>query len=919
MASKRASRQTGGRAQKKGSLGSTQSEKLDVVIGGKSSDKPCLSTPQFLHDQPMNLTGFPPHEFVMAVRDNDLNYRKNFTSSSARLVPPVSALLSNFFLGPCSMSRASLFLAGSAFLAFSSAVPVRAQSTTAAVAGIASVGARVYNIGAQPLSAALMQFSQQAGLQVTADSAILRGVKTGGVHGQLTSRQALGQLLAGTGLSYVPSGNGTVVLTKESTNIMLGPVRVGGQYKGPSDPQSAFGPGVGLVATRSASATRTDTPLLEVPKSVYVVTRKQMDDLQPQTITEALRYTPGIVSSTALSSLPDTSNSHDFYQRGFQSDTFIDGLMTGSSSPSMVEPFFMDRVEALSGPSSVMYGQALPGGIVNTVLKRPTEYNRYEANVGFGNYGRYEGQIDASGPLNKQKTLLYRIVGIGETQNSQQNFQKYQRLAGQGDLEWKIDDKTTLTLIGQYSYTPESPVGGTVPLYGSLSTASFGKLSPRNYYGDPGFLEAWDKSYMGEVLLSHEFTKNLQFNSTVRYERDSNMRCRLALNTLNSQTLTISRLASCMGENNAYSVLMTSNVSYKMNTGLVHHHFLVGVDYRDQYSEGRSRMSLTNVPDVSLLNPVYYQYNMSQYMTSINGKMNKNIYGYWQDGIYFQDQIKWKRVRVTLAGRQDWNGYGDIFTRPFTWNAGINYVFDFGLAPYFMYSTSFMPQTGQVYNNQILRQANPLNGSQWEVGLKYQIPYLNSFFSAAYYDVKENNVLVNDPEFPDYNLEIGQQRVRGVELSAHANLAQGLDLVANYTYSHDENSKTNLTATDFNGNTVSLQGKMPTGMPTHTMSVFTDYQFPEHLAPGLSVNFGIRYQNHTWGDQANSFRVPAYVLFDAGLNYNFGKVFKELKGLNLRLSMTNIANSTYIASCGSKNWCSYGEKSRVFGMIGYRW
>lgn len=772
----------------------------------------------------------------------------------------------------------------------------------------------------QSLANALTAFGTQSGWQVSVPNELLVGLKSSGVQARQSPTSALATLLAESGLTYQITGPRSVIVTKKSGNstIKLGPVRVGGQYKGPSDPQSAYGPGVGFVATRSASATRTDTPMIEIPKSIYVVTREQMDDLQPQTITEALRYTPGIVSSTALSSTPNLSNSHDFYQRGFQSDTFVDGLMTGST-PSVVEPFFMDRVEALSGPSSVMYGQALPGGIVNTVLKRPTDYQRYEANVGFGNYGRYEGQIDASGPLNKQKTLLYRIVGVGETQDTQQHFQKYQRLAGQGDLEWKIDDKTSVTLIGQYSYSPSLPTGGQVPRYGSLERASFGKLSPYAYYGDPGFYDSWDKNYMGEVLLHHEFNKELQFNSTVRYENDIDTSCHFLINGVNIQTLQISRIASCMSTHDSYSILMTSNLSYKLHTGPVEQNFLVGVDYRDQSSLGTNSYSFSGVPSISIVSPSYKKYNFNDFAAQSQNSTYKYNYGYWQEGIYFQDQISWKRVHVTLAGRQDWNGYGDVFTRPFTWNAGINYVFDFGLAPYFAYSTSFMPQVGQIYNNQVLRQADPLNGGQWEAGLKYQIPYLQSFFTAAYYDVKENNVLINDPEFPDYNLEIGQQRVRGVELSGHANLAQGLNLIANYTYSHDINSKTNLTSTDINNQTVSLQGKMPTGMPTQTMSIFTDYHFPDRLAPGLSINFGIRYQNHTWGDQANSFRVPAYVLFDAGLNYNVGKTFKPLKGLTFRLSMTNIANSTYVASCGSKTWCSYGEKGRVFGLIGYRW
>ncbi|MDN7350021.1 TonB-dependent siderophore receptor [Acetobacter senegalensis] len=775
---------------------------------------------------------------------------------------------------------------------------------------------RHFSIAAQPLRSALHHYLQQSGIQVAYPTAEAGSVQSSAVSGDLTPQIALSRLLVGTGLTYSFTGPQSVVLTKASSStITLGPVRVGGQER--ENAQSAYGPGVGFVATRSASATRTDTRMIETPKSIYVVTRKQMDDLQPQSIAEALRYTPGVVAApgSAISSSPSSNTFQPVYQRGFESYTFVDGLLNGTS---VTDPFFLDRVEALSGPSSVMYGQAAPGGIVNMALKRPTEYARHQVNVGFGSYGRYEGQIDMSGPLNAKRNLLYRVVAMGNTQGSQVDYNHYKRVAAQGDLEWKIDDKTSLTFIGQFMYSPETMTGAYVPAYGSVLKSSYGKIPINRYYGDPSFHQNWDREFLGEVLLHHEFTKNLQFNSTVRYDGQSDAHCNLNIRQYDFVNNIVSRLANCSHVNNSQSMQMTSNISYKLRTGPVTHNFLVGVDYRNQTSDGRSKFYLGNVPSISITNPQYHQYTISDYIMAINGKYTMYKYGYWQDAVYFQDQIKWKKVFVTLAGRQDWNGYGGDFTRPFTWNAGINYVFDFGLAPYFNYSTSFMPQVGEVYNNQTLRQADPLNGRQWEVGLKYEIPKIQSFFTAAYYDVKENNVLVSNPDFPDYNLEIGQVRSRGVELSLHANLAQGLDLIANYTFSRPINSKTNLTSTDINGNTVSLLGKKLTFQPKHAASVFLDYRFPTTLAPGLSINFGVRYQGSTWGDTANSFRNPGYVLFDSGLNYEIGQTVKALKGLSLRLSMTNSSNHTYVI-CGGLTSCQYGEQRRVFGMVGYRW
>ena len=775
---------------------------------------------------------------------------------------------------------------------------------------------RHFSIPAQPLQSALQAYLQQTGVQVAYPTADAGTVRSTAVTGDFTPRDGLSRLLAGTGLTYRFTGANSATLGKATSAIMLAPVRVGGTARSTGgDAQSAYGPGIGFVATRSASATRTDTPLIETPKMVYVVTRQQMDDLQPLSIGAALRYTPGVVSTTANDSTPSASLFQPVHQRGFESYTFVDGLLNGTS---VSDPFFLDRIEALSGPSSVMYGQANPGGLINMTLKRPTEKAQGQANVGFGNYGRYEGQVDFSGPLNKSRTLLYRLIGVGITQGSQIAYNHYKRVAAQGDIEWKIDKKTDLTIIGQFSYDPESldPWIG-VPAYGSLIKGSAGRLPVSRYYGDPSFNYNWNREYMVEAIFHHEFTRDLQFNSTARFDAQSNAGCGLWLNNVDRTTETITRSAFCNSSIKGRSSQMTANLSYKLKTGPVSHSFLVGVDYRSQWSDGYWGFDFATVPDASILHPVYGQYTFSDYNNYRQGKSTWAKYAYWQDGIYFQDQIKWRRFYVNLSGRQDWNGYGDLFNRPFTWNAGINYVSSIGLAPYFNYAKSFMPQIGKVYSNGSVRQPDPLNGHQWEVGLKYQIPNTQSLFTAAYYDLAENNVLVNNPEFPQYSREVGQVRSKGVELSAHANLAQGLDLIVNYTWNRVYNARTNLTDQTIGGETVSLMGKRLAQQPTSAASGFLDYRFPRGLAPGLSVNFGVRYQGQSWADQANSFRNPSYVLFDTGFSWEVGQLFKSTKGLNIRLSMTNLANKTYV-QCSSSNLCFYGDKRIAYGTVGYR-
>ncbi|MFT9221689.1 TonB-dependent receptor plug domain-containing protein [Gluconobacter oxydans] len=258
-----------------------------------------------------------------------------------------------------------------------------------------------FDISAGSLSDALVVFSAQSRLQITSQAPALAGHRTNGLHGSFTAHEALARLLQGSGLSWRSVGSSAVqiVPATRSAAITLGPVRVGGTAARMSNPQAPYGPGEGFFVSHSTAATKTDTAIVDIPQSVYVIGRQQMDDLQPLNVDEVLRYMPGITDPMGGSGIPSI-NSHDIYQRGFQTDTFVDGLMTGVA-PSTVEPFMLDRIEAMSGPASVMYGQAAPGGIINEDLKRPTEQAQHQFNVGFGSYGRYEGQFDSSGPLTK--------------------------------------------------------------------------------------------------------------------------------------------------------------------------------------------------------------------------------------------------------------------------------------------------------------------------------------------------------------------------------------------------------------------------------------------------------------------------------------------------------------------------------------
>ncbi|MCG4252525.1 TonB-dependent siderophore receptor [Acetobacter senegalensis] len=810
-------------------------------------------------------------------------------------------------------------------------------------------GARVFDVPAQSLSAALMRFSQQAGVQVTADSTILRGVQTSGVHGRLTVQQALAELLAGTGLSYVPSGRGTVMLTRAAKNIVLGPVRVHGSFMR----ESAIGPGVGYVAQTSLSGTKTDTPIMEIPNSIYVVTKQQMQDQQVQNLAEALRYTPGIYAEGMGQQTNGAAAGfgHGSYmQRGFSSAQFIDGMI--SNSEVALDPSFIERVETINGPSSVMYGQSSPGGIINETLKRPTDTPLRAVSVGFGNWNRYQATFDISDKITKSGNLKYRIAAIGVSQDTQTDYVRYHRVGVSPSLKWDIDENTDLTVIGNYVYTPEDGAYSSyLPAVGTIFPGRYGRLSRHLFMGEPGWNNHKETGALFEYVFSHRFNSHLTFQQTFRYEESKTNFSYVYTKSgaLEDDGVTQPRVAFAV-PNTTRTASLDSRLLGKFNTGKVKHTAIAGVDFWDYHSTGDYYRSDAN--SLNVYAPQYGQFTPSFGYPGM-GPANANSWSWFgrdtydQVGVYFQDQIKYKRLTVTLGGREDWYSQyswsqsntpatgestttrSPFSTQAFTWRAGATYEFDFGLAPYFSYATSFQPQTGTDSHGNAFK---PTKGAQYEAGLKYKPHGFDALFTASAFHIDQTNVLTQDPDNANFSVQSGKVTSKGVEVSAQANITKNLRLIASYTYDDARYSKSTNTVVPYyydptsnsagyhmrQGEKTPLQGKYVNALPRNMTSLFVNYALPGKILSGLELNFGVRYVGWTYANTANSFKIPAFILFDTGMRYDFGKAASFLKGLEGQVTLSNLTNKYYITSCGTTQ-CYLGQGRRVYGNLSYHW
>ncbi|MBO1325063.1 TonB-dependent siderophore receptor [Acetobacter sp. TBRC 12305] len=844
---------------------------------------------------------------------------------------------------------ASMFLLG-ATTALTAVMMAKAnaQTSVSAPATSAAVSAQAVNfdIPAGKLSSALVAFSTQAHVPLSSQTPVLAGKMSSELRGQFTPSAALSHILSGSGLSYrVVGGSGfQIVPASSAATITLGPVRVGGTVAH----QDPTGPGVGYVATTTMSGTKTDTPITEIPNSIYVITKQLMSDQQPQNVAEALRYTPGVYSE----SLGNYSNgsgilggADGIMQRGFSTTSFVDGLALNSASAG--ETAFIERIEAVNGPASVMYGQTNPGGMIGISLKKPTETPLHQVSVGFGSWGRYEATADVSDKITKSGNLRYRIAAIGVTSGTQVDQIGYHRVGVLPSLTWDIDPKTSLTLLGMYMYTPGNGTNYMqYPTCGTLIQSSECPRIPKNTFtGYKSWNQNGSREAMFEYLFKHEFSKYISFSQTFRYENsESNKKDTYTSEFINSNEVAIVPWSI---QGRAETIGLDSRIYGNFSTGPVNHTWVVGSDFRKVSYLQNALYDRTATYTQSIYNPSTDAIPcLDLYSTACKVRGSMGPYSYFQEGVYFQDQIKWKGFSVLLGGREDWVNYksdrysvstnnssntlikSDASDVPepqhaFTWRAGLTYNTKFGLAPYFSYSTSFVPQAGST--NYLGQPFSPLTGNQLEAGLKYKIPNRDVLLTAAAFHINENHYLISDLEHSGFSTDVGKVRSQGFEVAANANITRDFRVVASYTYTDMRFANTNVTAKRTDpltgstyGNAVSEEGKVVPQMPRNMFSIFADYTIPSGLAKGLGINWGLRYIGYSYATNVESFKVPSYILFDIGTHYDLGQVFPALKGLKAQLAVSNLTNKYYVTSCGTL-FCYVGQGRRFYGNLTYNW
>ncbi|MEN5083680.1 TonB-dependent siderophore receptor [Bosea sp. TWI1241] len=678
--------------------------------------------------------------------------------------------------------------------------------------------------------------------------------------------------------------------------------------------ERASGPVQGYVARRSDTATKTDTPIMETPQSITVVTRDQIDDQAAQSVGQALRYTAGVLAETRLSA----GRYDSVFIRGFGGSgsgagyvANLDGLRYLRGVNYLVpayEPWGLERVEVLRGPASVVFGQVKPGGVVNMVSKRPRDVAHGEVQLQIGTHERAQFAFDIGGPVTPDKTLLYRIVGLGRAADTQVDHTREERIFIAPSLTWQPTAATSLTLLTSFQRDPETGFYGFIPSIGSALPSRAGRIRSNFFPGEP-ILEGYSRN---QTNLGYAFEHRFDDVFTVRQNlRVSDLKSNfktVSVAGIQADQKTLNRRVTAYDEK-ARTATVDTQLQADFRTGPLTHKVLVGIDaaWTDASSTGGFPGT---VQPLDFTNPVY---GRSPFLMSPKTRTNQTTAQY---GVYAQDQIKLDRLSLLIGGRFD---RAESRTRALATNVltkqddtartgrvALMYNFDNGFAPYASYSTSFDPVAGTGFGG---RAFKPTEGEQYEAGFKYEPVGYNAFFQAAVYQIKQSNVTTTDIANPGFQIQTGEITARGVELEARATLFDSFDLTGSYAYTDAEVTKSN---------GVDLHRRPPV-VPRHMASLWAHYTFKTGLFAGLGLGAGVRYVGKGAGDPGNTFFTPDYTLVDAALSYDLGMANAAMKGWKLQVNAHNLFDKEYISGCYSATGCSFGLRRTVLATLSYRW
>lgn len=658
----------------------------------------------------------------------------------------------------------------------------------------------------------------------------------------------------------------------------------------------------------SGAATKTDTPVVETPQPVTIVTDDVYLAQGAISISDTLRYVAGVQANPYG---PDSRVDSGFI-RGINPLQFRDGMRDIFSYYASIrsDPYNFSQVEVVRGPASVLFGNGSIGGLINMVSKVPEFENGGEVSLRYGSFDRKEALADVQGVLTEN--LAGRIVARARDADTQVDHVPDDRVMIAPSLRWQPTADTDVTLIGLYQEDDGGSTSQFLPLVGTIYDNPNGQLPNNTFIGKPGWDRYDGRLLEGTAIVDHRFNDRVKLSLKARYI-DSDVTylthypdsySNPASPFLDAGMRIIGNYAD--GSYARMNVFSTdNNIRFDFNTGeSVEHVLLAGVDYswnrvRKTGAFAYEIIDIYNI-DYDALSDFGGGLPSADYPGFLGGSSEDTRQK--QLGFYIQDQIRlWDRVSIVLGGRRDHvrtqsAGSAAEKVNATTFRAGIIAELVKGVSPFFSYTESFEPLPGTDANGDVFR---PKTGRQFEAGVKFH-PDDATLVTATAYHIRENGRLVSVSGGASGQVQAGKSTSKGFEIEASRMLPGNYEIIANYSYNKAERNEI---------------GRQLDNVPKYNASVWGTKSFGIGGEATLRLGAGVRYSGANWSYGSafpDGVRTPAYTLVDALAEINWGENWQ------FSVNANNLLGKKYYAACLARGDCFIGAERNVFGTVSYR-
>ena len=654
--------------------------------------------------------------------------------------------------------------------------------------------------------------------------------------------------------------------------------------------ERADGPVQGYRATRSASATRTDTAIHETPQSISVVPAQVVEDIGATRLEDALDYAGGVERGNNFGGQGLT----EFLVRGFSTQEFYrNGFAVNRGYPNMPDASTLERIEVLRGPASMLYGRGDPGGTFNIVSKQPQAERRTVLGSQVNTDGLRRGTLDTTGALDESAAITYRLNLVAEGSDSFRDHVESERYNIAPVLRWQLNDDTALILEGDYLHN-RHPLDRGLTRYPNQA----GDLSRDRFLGEESAGKLTNQNATTQLRLEHQLDSQWMLRGGIQYLDGSLDGGAVENNGLAADGRTVGRNYSERWLN-WNDLAVQANLEGHFDAAGLAHTLLLGVEFDDFNYDSqidRSGGATSDFP-IDLYDPVYGQPLPALTRTTTYDDENLKSYAFFlQDQIALTERLtaqvgaRLERFEQRYENKLNPAGSWDQAHNAVSPRFGLIYDLTEELAVYANTSRSFKPNRGADRSSQAF---DPEEGIAHEVGVKYELPEHDLSVTAALFHITKENVLTSDPVDSNYQVAAGEARSRGFDISVAGNITPQWRMIGGYAYVDAEVTE-------------SSSASMPAGtrlanVPRHSFNLLDTYEFAEGPLAGLGVGMGVKYVgDRKGGATSTAFDMDAYTTVDLLAYYPL------TERVRLNLNLNNLFDEEYEERAWGNIWAYPG-------------